>query len=797
MHIKGKRILHWAIMAIICTGQRYILFGQAPASWEKIGPGGGGATYIPTFSYHSPNNFMLRCDMTGAYLTRNGGADYTQVNFANGSHSFAYDAADSNIIYAGGIALHKSIDAGKTWQQIFPAAADVTYTSYHGDHAECTIATTPNSLYKSSYGTINAICVDAVNGFLYCTMGAHFFYSANAGKTWATIALKQNADFIYTNATGLKNEVFIFTQGSTYVFNKTTHQIKERPLPAAMQPAFSFTGGTISVNGKLVLYALHDRSDPLIAGVSKRTDVWSSTDNALSWHTLTDTVITNRHMGQPGYTKIACAAFEAEKAYVVCSLYETKKSNDTTIYWYGTLATINAGQQWKWVWKGGGGSAQYGVKDGVGVANLQDAWTEPAFGGEFIQLADAGVYPHDGNICVITDWYRVMKTMDGGNTWRQIYSIAQADGSYSSSGLDVTTAYGVHTDPFDSNHIAISYTDIGYHHSYNGGKSWKRSVSGVPIAWVNTCYWVVFDPLVKNKLWGAWSGMHDIPRGKMTRNPAWKTNFKGGICVSEDGGKTWAPDTTGIGDDALTTCIVIDTASAPGNRTLYATVYNKGIYKSVDNGKTWQLKNNGIAANTCVFNISIAANGTLFITVAPTPVHAGGKKGMAYYSGAVYRSVNGGDSWQPLAVTAEPFFPVSVTTDAANPNHIYLACWADIDLGDLVGGDITKANGGNTSIPMSGGIFRSVDGGNTWSSIFDKKQYVYAVTVDPFHGGRLYCNTFNGAAYLSDDDGGNWQQIKEYDFHWGHRIIADPIHPDNIYITTYGSGVWHGMPSVQ
>jgi len=71
------------------------------------------------------------------------------------------------------------------------------------------------------------------------------------------------------------------------------------------------------------------------------------------------------------------------------------------------------------------------------------------------------------------------------------------------------------------------------------------------------------------------------------------------------------------------------------------------------------------------------------------------------------------------------------------------------------------------------------------------------VTVDPFHRGRLYCNTFNRAAYRSDDDGSNWQQIKGYDFHWGHRIITDPIHPDKIYITTYGSGVWHGMPLVQ
>ncbi|MBL7762539.1 MAG: hypothetical protein JNL23_03855, partial [Chitinophagaceae bacterium] len=41
--------------------------------WEKIGPGGGGATFIPTFSYHDAANFLIRCDMTGSYLTKDGG----------------------------------------------------------------------------------------------------------------------------------------------------------------------------------------------------------------------------------------------------------------------------------------------------------------------------------------------------------------------------------------------------------------------------------------------------------------------------------------------------------------------------------------------------------------------------------------------------------------------------------------------------------------------------------------------------------------------------------------------------
>jgi hypothetical protein len=62
------------------------------------------------------------------------------------------------------------------------------------------------------------------------------------------------------------------------------------------------------------------------------------------------------------------------------------------------------------------------VKDGIGVQNLTDAWAEKAFGGEYIRLMDVGVYPNDGNTAIVTDWYRTMKTTDGGKTWNAIYS---------------------------------------------------------------------------------------------------------------------------------------------------------------------------------------------------------------------------------------------------------------------------------------------------------------------------------------------------------------------------------------
>ena len=91
----------------------------------------------------------------------------------------------------------------------------------------------------------------------------------------------------------------------------------------------------------------------------------------------------------------------------------------------------------------------------------------------------------------------------------------------------------------------------------------------------------------------------------------------------------------------------------------------------------------------------------------------------------------------------------------------------------------------------------SEDSGNTWSSIFDQNQYVYDVTVDPDHEGRIYCNTFNSAAYRSDDYGKTWKKLSGYNFHWGQRVVMDPWNADKVYLTTFGSSVLYGPPVVE
>jgi photosystem II stability/assembly factor-like uncharacterized protein len=766
--------------------------------WEKLGPGGGGATFIPTFSYSISNEFLVRCDMTGSYLTKNGGDSYNQINFPNGASSFAFDPHNENIIYIGSSSLNRSTDGGKTWERIFPKKAEIQAEVFKGDHGSFSFKTTRGSIYNTESPEVSRIRVDPIKTeAFYFSMGNAFYYTNNNGATFTRKDLQSAVDFIYINDESLKDDVLIFTEKSVYTFHKSSELLQEKPLPASMSPAFSFTGGTIKDTGKVILYALHQDQSKTIQGEFGYTELWASQDNGLTWRRVNDETINNtRFKIKPSYSMISCAEFDAEQAYVVCNRYE-EKDKGKSVHWYGALKT-DAGESWHWVWKGGGGSGQYGVKDGIGVSNLKDAWTEKAFGGEYIRLMDVGVSPSDGNIAIVTDWYRTMKTPDGGRTWREVYSEAEPDGSFSTRGLDVTTAYGVHFDPFDSSHIAISYTDIGYHHSFNHGKSWSRSMEGIPAEWQNTCYWIVFDPKIKNKVWSAWSSLHDFPRGKMTRNSTWRERAHGGVAVSIDGGRTWKKSSQGMGDNSATTSIVLDPASTTGNRTLYATVYNKGVFKSMDDGKTWALKNKGISKNTCAFELTLTANGTLFLVVSPTPVHKDGKPGKEYYAGALYKSTDGAETWTAVKVSDNPvIFPNGVDYDPKNPNRIYLACWSEITLGDLVGGAVARSTGGDGFLKSEGGIFKSEDNGQTWSSIMDKNLYVYDVTVDPYHEGRLYCNTFNQAAYRSDDYGKTWKKLKGYDFHWGQRVLMDQNDPEKVYITTFGSSVWHGVPVVE
>ena len=125
-----------------------------------------------------------------------------------------------------------------------------------------------------------------------------------------------------------------------------------------------------------------------------------------------------------------------------------------------------------------------------------------------------------------------------------VYSRKWGKSGWTTTGLDVTTSYGYHFDPFDHNRQFITTTDIGLFRSEDGGKSWMSSTQGVPKDWMNTTYWMEFDPKVKGRVWSVeqldarFAATEDVANAKHQQ-------YRGGVCRSDDGGKTWVKSNEG------------------------------------------------------------------------------------------------------------------------------------------------------------------------------------------------------------------------------------------------------------
>ena len=81
-------------------------------------------------------------------------------------------------------------------------------------------------------------------------------------------------------------------------------------------------------------------------------------------------------------------------------------------------------------------------------------------------------------------------------------------------------------------------------------------------------------------MWSVNSGTHDLPRPKMWRHTP-VSSYKGGVCISSDGGKTWTKSNTGM-DETGATHILLDPTSPVNARVLYVAGFGDGVYKSSD-----------------------------------------------------------------------------------------------------------------------------------------------------------------------------------------------------------------------
>jgi hypothetical protein len=73
---------------------------QRPGDFRVIGPGGGGAMFNPTISPHDLNTMLVSCDMTGAYITHDGGRSWRMFNLRGTVEFFVFDPVEQTNINA-------------------------------------------------------------------------------------------------------------------------------------------------------------------------------------------------------------------------------------------------------------------------------------------------------------------------------------------------------------------------------------------------------------------------------------------------------------------------------------------------------------------------------------------------------------------------------------------------------------------------------------------------------------------------------------------------------------------------
>jgi len=724
------------------------LFGandSRPGDFRIIGPGGGGAMFHPTISPHDPNTALVSCDMTGSYITHDGGKSWRMFNLRGVVEFFVFDPLDRNVIYARANGLWRSQDGGSTWALIYPKPSAVKSIKMSSDHSDEDLIAAPNPL-----GNITAMAIDPGDSKTLHVAVADakktrfaLFVSRDRGQIWEKQGdLPEQASKLWVNPVSPDGHRVILIAGAHFIEKKSDSGIQKIPLPLVEKVADISVG--FRTDSRPVIYVAGDEF------------AFSSDDEGAIW----------RKVGLgPGGGKmraIATSLRNPDTAYV-----SYRELEEGGIKWLGVAKTIDAGRTWRTVWKEDSSPA------GKPGANIHDAWITERFGPDWGENPLVlTVAEQDANLAYATDLGRTMRTTDGGANWVAVYSRRSGENGWVTTGLDVTNAYGYHFDPFDQNRQFISTTDIGLFRSEDGGKSWISSTMGVPKEWMNTTYWIEFDPTVKGRVWSVNSWTHDLPRPKMWRKKG-IGDYRGGVCRSEDGGRTWTKSNEGM-EETAATHILLDPASPAESRVLYVAAFGRGVYRSTDGGKSWKLKNAGITQKEpFAWRIVRDARGTLYVLVARRSEDGSiATDG----DGAIYKSTDGAENWSRVSMPEGSNAPNGLAIDPASPARLYLAAWAR-DKGEHGEG---------------GGIYLSEDAGKTWRRVLERDRHIYDVTIDARDPKILYASGFESSAWKSSDRGEHWTRIAGFNFKWGHRVIPDPSDAKKVYITTFGGGVWHG-----
>lgn len=299
----------------------------------------------------------------------------------------------------------------------------------------------------------------------------------------------------------------------------------------------------------------------------------------------------------------------------------------------------------------------------------------------------------------------------------------------------------------------------------------------------------------------------------------------GGLWKSQNEGQTWTPifeheETSSIGAVAVdpTNPDVIWVGTGEGNpRNSQSSGH--GMYKSIDGGETWM--HLGLEDTKNIHRVIVDPTNPNTVYVAAIGVAWGDTEARG-----VYKTTDGGKSWNKILYNNDRTGAADLVMDPNNPNKLIVAMWEyrrwpyEFKSGGEGSGIYVTYDGGENWVKRTSedglpkgdlgrcglaiaasdpnivyalveskeknALYRSEDGGRNWSMISDddnigNRPFYYAdIYVDPQRPNRIY--SLWSVLTRSDDGGRTWQNIGPYSFiHPDHHAFwIDPEDPDHV-----------------
>ena len=258
----------------------------------------------------------------------------------------------------------------------------------------------------------------------------------------------------------------------------------------------------------------------------------------------------------------------------------------------------------------------------------------------------------------------------------------------------------------------------------------------------------------------------------------------GGVWKTEDAGKTYENISDGYFGGSIGSIAVAPNDPnviyvGGGEVTVRGNVSSgSGIWKSVDAGKTWKFSGLPFSRHIPRIVIDSKNSDIVYAAVLGNIYKPSKERG-------VYKSINGGQTWEKVLFANEQAGAVEIQMDPKNSRILYASTW------NLKRTPYSLISGGPGSL-----LWKSTDSGVTWSKISDNKGFakgtlgIIGVTVSPVNPERVFAiveNKDEGGVYRSDDSGKTWKYVnssrslRQRAWYYS-KIYADTQNQDIVYV---------------